>query len=131
MGWTEEEYQEYQKRQGTLTGAVERGKEKPNKYHAQRTNGYPSKKHAQFAAELSLRQKTGEVWYWLEEVAFKLPGNTKHRVDFMVFYEPEYLGMKRLGEGWELVECKGRDLPLGKLKRHQVEEFYHVKIRIV
>lgn len=112
-----------------------------NKYHAQRTNGYPSKKHAQYASDLALRKVAGEVWYWLEEVPFKLPGLTKtgrpivHRVDFMVFYPLMVLKETNIpfyvGKAWELIEVKGRDLELGRLKRAQVEALYNVKITVV
>ncbi len=104
----------------------------PSKYHAQRTDGYPSKKHALFAAELQLRQKAGEVWFWLEEIPFKLQGGMKHRVDFLVFYKPNSTA-ERNGQwkAWELVEIKGKDLPMGKLKRRQVESLYGVKITVI
>ncbi len=96
-----------------------------SKYHAQRTNGYASKKEAQYAADLELRQKAGEVWFWLEQVPFILPGGTKHRVDFMVFY----VFYDR--QEWELIEIKGRDLPMGRMKRKMVEDLYSVTITVV
>ena len=103
-----------------------------SKYRAQRTNGYASKKEAQFAADLVLRKAAGEVWFWLEQVPFKLPGGSKHRVDFMVFYPlPKDILLETPIERWELIEIKGRDLPMGKLKRQQVEELYNVKITLV
>jgi len=100
---------------------------KPSKYKAQRTRGYASKKEAEFADQLALRKEAGEVWFWLEQVPFKLPGGSTHRVDFMVFYAYP----KSQWRSWALIEIKGRDLPLGKLKRKQVEEIYKVKIRVV
>jgi hypothetical protein len=94
----------------------------PNKYMAQKTGHYASKKEAKFADELLLRQKAGEIWFWLEQVPFRLPGPSTHRVDFMVFY-PDVK--------WELIEIKGRDLPMGKLKRRQVEDIYKIKIKVI
>ncbi len=117
--------------------------QKPSKYHNQRTNGYPSKKHAKYAAELELRKAAGEVAYWLEEVPFKLPGfyedkrgrkrQVRHYLDFLVFLNLNNKEIK-LGEDvkvYELVEIKGRDLPMGKLKRKQVEDIYGVHITVI
>ena len=106
-----------------------------SKMRNQRTNGYQSKKEADFAEQLSIRQKAGEVWFWLEQVPFKLPGGAKHRVDFMVFYPVTVLQEINIpfyvGRAWELVEIKGRDLPMGKLKRKQTEQLYNVKITVI
>lgn len=56
-----------------------------NKYHAKRTRGYASKREAQYADELLLRQRAGEVVDWLEQVRIKLPGGNVYIVDFVVF----------------------------------------------
>ena len=105
---------------------------KPTKYHSQRTHGYASKKEAEYAEQLVLRKAAGEVWFWLEQVPFKLPGGSVHRVDFMVFYKHNPTAVRNgQWKAWELVEVKGRDLALGKLKRRQVEEIYGVKIKLV
>ncbi len=116
---------------------------KQPKYHNQRTNGYPSKKHAKYAAELALRKAAGEISYWLEEVPFKLPGfyedkkgrrrQVRHYVDFLVVFNLNNKEIE-LGEDvkvYDLVEIKGRDLPMGKLKRKQVEDIYKVHITVI
>ena len=92
-----------------------------SKYHAQRTQGYASKKEAEYANQLALRQKAGEVWFWLEQVPFKLTG-AKHRVDFLVFY---------CDGRWELVEVKGFKTAIGELKRKMVEDIYKVHITVI
>lgn len=88
---------------------------------------YASKKEAKFAAELDLRKKAGDISFWLRQVPFALPGGSVYRLDFMAF--------TRLDDeaAWlvDYIEVKGRDLPMGKLKRHQTEEIYHISIRVV
>jgi hypothetical protein len=72
--------------------------------------------------QLLLRQKSGEVLFFLMEVPFALPGNTKHLIDFQIF----------LADGTvEFVECKGKDLPMGILKRKQVEDLYPIEIKVI
>ena len=98
---------------------------KPHKYNAQRTNGYASKKEAKYAEELGLRQKAGEVRFWLRQVPFDLPGGSRYFLDFMVFRE------SASGTHVEFIECKGMDLPMGKLKRRQVEALYGIHVTVV
>ena len=98
---------------------------KKHKYNAQRTNGYASKKEAKYAEELGLRQKAGEVWFWLRQVPFDLPGGSRYFLDFMVFRE------SASGTHVEFIECKGMDLALGRLKRKQVCEIYGIHITVV
>jgi hypothetical protein len=71
--------------------------------------------------QLMLRQKAGEVLFFLMQVPFSIPGG-KHFVDFQVF----------LSDGTvEFVETKGLDLPIGKLKRKAVEEIYPIEIKVI
>ena len=60
--------------------------------------------------------------FFLTRVPLRLPGGVKHFLDFVEFWTD---GSTRF------VEVKGRDLPMGKLKRHQVEELYGIKIVVV
>ena len=96
---------------------------KPHKYHARATMykgiWYASKKEAKYAEGLDSRD---DVDFWLRQVPFDLPGKARYLLDFMVFYK---------GGRWEFVEIKGRDLPLGKLKRRQTEEIYNIEIKVV
>lgn len=93
-----------------------------NKFHAQRTGRYPSKKHARYADDLWMQMQGGAIKGWIEEVPFRLPGDVVHRVDF---------GIIHLDDRLELVEVKGKDLREGKNKRKQVEDLYSVKIKVV
>ena len=102
------------------------------KYNARRVffNGrwYPSYHQAEDAAKFHALWKAGKVRGVIEEVAFALPGKTDkdkafvHRVDF---------GVIELNGVVTWYESKGRDLALGKLKRRQVEELYHIKINLI
>lgn len=97
-----------------------------HKFHAKPTEFrgrvYPSKAQARYAQELELRKRAGEVFFWLEEVPFRLPNGTIHRVDFEVFLTCGVV---------EFVEVKGYDTVLGKLKRELVESLYPITITVV
>jgi hypothetical protein len=121
---------------------IEKGR---SKYNAVRTNGYASKKEAEYAEGLAAAKAAGDISFWLEQVPFKLPGGSKYLLDFVVFTlvpktaRAEHLLMVDKIDRAELhwafdvrfVEVKGRDLPLGKLKRRQTEELYGIKIEVV
>jgi len=99
---------------------------KTNKFHAQQTEAdgikFHSKKEARYFRELQARQHMGEIKFFLMQVPFRLPGNVKHYLDFMAVRPDGQI---------EYIEAKGRDLPMGKLKRKQVEELYGIKIVVV
>ncbi len=111
---------------------------KHNKYHAERVEvggrTLSSKKEARQVQELELRKAAGDIDFWLEQVSFPLPGiftdskgrqrRARHQLDFITF--------KKVGELYrvEFLETKGRDLPMGKLKRLQTEAIYHLKIEV-
>jgi len=99
-----------------------------NKYGARRTLGvlgiwFRSMLEMRYAQELELRRHAedpGErVEFWVYEVCFYLPTirprrYVRHVVDFLV--------------GWadgrvELVECKGKETPTGKVKRLWLENY--------
>lgn len=84
---------------------------------------YRSKIEGRYAENLNNLVKAGVVKFYLRQVGFDLPGHSRHFVDFLIFY-PD-------GNKYEFVEVKGRDLPMGKLKRKQTEELYGIKIRVV
>jgi hypothetical protein len=83
---------------------------------------YHSKKEAKFAMNLELLKQTGNIKFYLRQIGFDLPGHSRHFIDFLVFYNDGT---------YKFIEVKGRDLPMGKLKRKQVEELYKIKIEIV
>lgn len=105
-------------------------KPKSSKYRAVPTvvDGirFDSKAEAEYYRRLKVCRDNSEIWFFLRQVPFDLPGGYKHRVDFMVFNingcdECEY----------EIIEIKGKDISTGKLKRKQVEELYGVKVHVL
>jgi hypothetical protein len=82
------------------------------KFGAKRTNGYASKREADYAGLLQLQKNTGVVLDWLEQVPIKLPG-TKYVVDFMVIYP---------GGKVKFVEVKGMETPAWRAKMRALAE---------
>jgi hypothetical protein len=62
-----------------------------------------------------------EVLFFLRQVPFHLPGNARHVIDFVEFWTDGTV---------HIVEVKGRDLPMGRLKRKQVEAIYPITIEV-
>jgi len=103
-----------------------------NKFHAKITEAdgikFGSKKEAAQFRELQARQANGEIKFFLLQVPFLLPGvaengkRTRHYLDFMAIRSDGQI---------EYIEVKGRDLPMGKLKRRQCEEIYGIHIEVV
>ena len=96
---------------------------KKHKYNAQRTehNGvlYASKKEADYAKNLDLCRKAGEIQYWLRQVPFTLTGGIIYRVDFMEVNRDGSI---------DFVEVKGYKTEAFKIKKRLVEALYPIKI---
>lgn len=83
---------------------------------------FPSKLEARYYDQLKLRQKLGEVLFFLRQVAFDLAGGVRYVCDFQVF----------LADGTvEFIDTKGRDTPMSIAKRKMVEDLYPLQIKIV
>jgi Protein of unknown function (DUF1064) len=83
---------------------------------------FPSRLERDYYEQLKVRQKSGEVLFFLRQPVFDLPGKTKYLADFAVY----------LCDGTvEFIDTKGRDTPISILKRKQVEEIYPIEIKIV
>jgi hypothetical protein len=83
---------------------------------------FSSKLEASYYKYLKILQKNGDVVFFLRQVPFQLPGNTKYVVDFVQF----------MNDGTVLfVDCKGLETEIFKLKKRQVEELYPITITIV
>lgn len=97
-----------------------------HKFKAKRTEinniSFASKKEARYYQDLLLRQKAGEIIFFLRQVPFFLPGNIRHVIDFLEF---------RSNGTVAFVDTKGYDTPMGKAKRKMVEAIYPVTIEIV
>ena len=81
---------------------------------------FPSKLERSVYDRLKLLQKAGEIRFFLMQVPFHLPQG-KHVVDFCVFTDEHVI----------FLESKGRDTPLGKLKRETTENLYDIDIHVV
>ena len=94
-----------------------------HKFHAVRTEldgiKFASKKEARYYSELKLRQKAGEVVFFLRQVPFHLPGNVKYVVDFVEFWAN--------GEV-HFVDVKGMRTKEYIAKKKMVEAIYPVTI---
>lgn len=83
---------------------------------------FDSKKEARYYDELVLRQRAGEVAFFLMQVPFHLPGNVRYVVDFQVF----------LSDGTiEFVDVKGMQTEMFKTKKKLVESIYPIEIKVV
>ena len=83
---------------------------------------FSSKAERAYYYKLRILEKSGEVLFFLMQVPFHLPGNTKYVVDFQVFYADGTV---------DFVDVKGMETEVFKLKKRQVEEIYPVKISVV
>lgn len=99
---------------------------KSNKYGAkpQVIDGirFASKLEANYYCKLKLRQKADEVVFFLLQVPFRMDGGSKYLVDFMIFNKDGSI---------QFVDTKGRDTPISKLKRKEVEAKYGITIDLV
>ncbi len=109
--------------------SVARGKRwvaKPSKYRAKKTRvdgiTFASIKEARYYQGLKLRQRAGEVLFFLRQVPFDLPGNTKYRLDFLEFHSDGTV---------HAIDVKGQRLPEYIRNKKQVEALYPVEIEEV
>lgn len=82
---------------------------------------FDSRREAKYYEQLKLRVAAGEVRMFLRQVPFHLPGGTKLVVDFEIH---EADGRVRY------VDVKGRETPVFRLKKREVEHHYPVEIEL-
>lgn len=82
---------------------------------------FPSLLERSCYLKLKQMKKDGRILFFLRQVPFDLPGKSKHVIDYCIFTEENVI----------FIEAKGRDLPMGKLKRSQVSELYNIEIFVV
>lgn len=97
-----------------------------HKFHAKptETDGikFASKKEAAYYQQLKIRQKAGDVVFFLRQAPFHLPGGVKYVVDFIVF----------LADGTvEFLDVKGHKTESYKAKKRMVEAMYPITIKEV
>ena len=97
---------------------------KLNKFNAVRSEldgiKFASKKEARYYSELKLRQKSGEVLFFLRQVPLHLPGGVRYVVDFVIF---------TVDGSVDFVDVKGMPTPLYLVKKKIVEAVYPIKIQ--
>lgn len=100
-----------------------------HKYGAVRTVAdgiaFGSKLEARVYQKLKALKDAGQIAMILRQVPLHMP-TYRHVVDFLVFYCGSH---PRSGEA-VFIEAKGRDLPMGKLKRQAVEHEYGIEIEL-
>jgi hypothetical protein len=80
---------------------------------------FDSKKEARYYDELKLRQRAGEVLFFLRQVPFHLPGPVRYVVDFCVFHTDGTC---------QFIDVKGYRTQEYKTKKKLVEAHYPVEI---
>lgn len=83
---------------------------------------FPSLLERAYYDELKIRQRSGEVVFFLRQIGFDLPGGVRYFADFQVFLENGTV---------EFIDTKGRDTPISIAKRKMVEDLYPVEIKII
>jgi hypothetical protein len=116
---SEEEYADLVKAKGMVLPLTN---PKPSKFHAVicEADGikFRSKKERARYLELTVLKQAGECWF-LRQVPFYLPGNTKYVLDYMIFWK----------DGRQTFEdVKGHRTSMFKFKKRQVESLYPIKI---
>ena len=80
---------------------------------------FDSKREARYYEQLKVRQRAGEVHFWLRQVPMHLPGGTKYVLDFLVFLRDG---------GVDFVDVKGRETKEFRIKKREVEHHYPIKV---
>lgn len=95
-----------------------------HKFNAKRTEldgiKFPSKKEAKYYSELLLRQKAGEVLFFLRQTSFHLPGGVKYVCDFTEFLTDGSV---------QFVDVKGMRTDMYTVKKKLVEALFPIEIK--
>jgi hypothetical protein len=83
---------------------------------------FDSKREARYYESLKVRKAAGEVKFWLRQTALHLPGGTRYVVDFLEFHADGTV---------HFVDVKGKETPVFRLKKREVEHHYSVRIELV
>ncbi|RJO61068.1 MAG: DUF1064 domain-containing protein [Dehalococcoidia bacterium] len=97
-----------------------------HKYKARATEldgiRFDSQKEANYYQGLKLRERTGEVVFFLRQVPFYLPGGVRYVVDFQVFKADGTVSF---------VDVKGMKTESYKAKKRMVESLFPITIEEV
>ena len=83
---------------------------------------FPSKLECNYYLQLKIRQRIGEVIFFLRQVPFHLPGNTKYVVDFQEFHSDGTV---------HFVDTKGMETKEFIRNKKMVEAIYPITIEVV
>lgn len=83
---------------------------------------FASMRERSWYLKLKILQVTGDVLFFIRQVPFDLPGKTTYRADFMVFYTDGSI---------KVLDVKGVETEVFKLKKRQMEEIYPFEIEVV
>ncbi len=96
-----------------------------HKFHATPTERdgirFDSKLEARYYQELKIRQRSGEILFFLRQVPIHLPGGTIYRVDFQEFHADGTV---------HFVDVKGMETQEFKIKKREVEAIYPLLIEV-
>jgi hypothetical protein len=106
-----------------LSRSFKRIKHKFNAVRCERDGKkFPSLLERRYYDQLKIRQKAGDILFFLTQTRWDLPGNTHYFNDFTVF----------LSDGTvEFIDTKGKMTASSNLKIKQVEDLYPVTIKII
>ena len=108
---------------GGMPGSADK---KPSKYGNKITHvdgiRFDSKREATYYQNLVLRKKAGEVSHFLRQVPLHLPGGTKLVIDFLVFFTD--------GRAPQYIDVKGKETPVFRLKKREVEHHYPITVEL-
>lgn len=120
--------------------------DKPHKYRAQACTvdgiRFDSKREARYYERLKLRQRAGEVMFWLRQTPLHLPGGTKLVVDFVeIAAAVELMIDGRVvrvpmcdvlaAGGVRFVDAKGVETQTFRVKRREVHHHYPIRVETV
>lgn len=83
---------------------------------------FHSKLESNYYSTLKLRQRGGDVLFFLRQVPFYLPGGVKYVCDFQEFHTDGTV---------HFVDVKGMETPEFKAKKKMVEALYPIEIEII
>lgn len=83
---------------------------------------FASQAEAEYYRYLIQMKIVNEITWFIRQTPFHLPGRVKYIADFLV--------VKKDGS-IEVIDVKGKDTAMSKLKRKQVEEIYGIKINVM
>lgn len=82
---------------------------------------FDSKHEANYYRRLLIRKAAGEILFFLRQVPFHLPGGTRYVVDFLEFHADSSV---------HVVDTKGRETEVFRVKKREVEHHYPVRIEL-